>query len=541
MKKEAVIIAMVLTLLITAGCKSSSPEKNSMNADNITDFPEYASTWNEEINIKEEKFYSDFQTISLGKVVLVVDSNTYDSLKEEIERFADDISTDMNTNVKILSDSFSSPEDVRDALLSEKVSNGDFDGAIFIGDTPWQYAMTKGSVLGSGPSDAWYLDLEGRNQYYQRKTTCEGNDSACKASYVEIDADEGLKHVPRWSGRILPPVGRPNRLELLKNYFDRNHNYRLGGIEYEGALLYAPDFSLSQYSCTGYNDCFLKAIGRLVVTGITSEDKLTLIMGEPGSNNTKSTYLVKQQEPNKFEWINAHGSGNNFWTGNDDEYITYDDIAKNEPGALFSSFISCSVGDFSVTDNLASAYVFEGQGLAAYGATIPIFGGSLFDSNVDSSTLILGYGGRLYEAFDSETRHYFHIIGDPTLRINKLQGGCRLAFNTTLIDFGKVNLKKENGIIQNFDDLTTVIKIRDEGSEDCRLQLSLKSDDFSGIGYNFSEQKNLLYTIKQGETEEISLSVSPKESSKGLLTGSLRFIANDQQYIKYLPFTMILE
>lgn len=512
-------------------------------------FPNYPATetGNSEQGDGEEKFYSDFPISPPKKVVLVVDSDTYGSLMEEINRFANDISSDMDTNVKVLSNSFVSPEDVKEALLSEKASDGDFDGVIFIGNIPFQYAHTKGSVLGGpAPSDAWYLDLEGRNQYNPGAGHYEdcGNGNMCTVasggvSYVEIDAGDGLKSVPRWSGRIFPPLGRPDRLGLLKKYFDRNHDYRLGKISYEGALVYGPDNSLTV--CTDYNECFSNVKTSLVDSGIASEDKITAIVALTQQESTKGTYLAKQRELHRFEQMTAHGEPTGFYAGNG-EKLSYSDFVKNPPGALFSSFASCSVGAFHATNNLASAYVFEGNGLAAYASTTPILAGNIFARRAlsGSSYAILGSGGRLYEAFGFRANHYFHILGDPTLRINEPAGGCVLAFNTLSLDFGNIDLAKIAKIDRV---MQKAVKIKNQGSEDCSIK-SISYDPESqleGFGSGGININELPYTLKPGEVVEMTVIISPPDSAKGYIAMPLKFVTNGLQYIKELPLTITVE
>lgn len=487
-----------------------------------------------------EVFYSDFPLKTPKKIILVVDTKTYQILKSEIDRFSDDISSDLKTNVKILSKDYASVLDVKNSLLKEKADNRDFEGVIFIGDVPLQYVHLKDSQGAFGvikPSDAWIVDLEDNNIYTEKTDTQCKIDSSCNKKYIEVNADEGYKEIPRWSGRILPPIGKSNRIELLKQYFDRNHDYRQGKLIYDGALVYGPDPTLN--ACKQSDECFSAAKNQIVdMARITTGDKLNVIVGLSSEEKTKSSYLSKQQAPHKLEWINAHGSTTSFITGTG-ETVTYSDLVNNKPGALFSHFISCNVGSFEVQDNLATGYVFEGKGLAAYASTTPIFGVSPFDPILkDPFTTIIGVGGRLYET--STTRHFFHILGDPTIRINEpSRGGCKLAFNQTDIEFG--NVKVSGWSFVNPNEAIKRIKIKNEGTATCHLG----HIEVSGLASGYGFYKNIgdiygtgLDKIEPGETVEFSVSVGITrkdiESVNKIIlsSGMVRFITNDPQYFK---------
>ena len=489
-------------------------------------------------------FYSDFPLATPKKIVLVVDTSTYKTLKTEIDRFANDIFLDINSKVKILSKEYASVWEVKASLIKEKEDNGDFEGAIFIGDVPWQYVNLKGlqGVFDAiKPSDAWIIDLDDNNIYTDKIDTQCIIDSSCSKKYIEVNAGEGYKEIPRWSGRILPPIGKTDRIELLKQYFNRNHNYRQGNINYEGALVYGPDSTLN--NCKQFDECFSAVKNQIVDTArITTEDKLDVIVALSPDESTKNTYLSKQKELHKFELVNAHGTETFFVTSKGDS-VTYSDLVNNPPGALFSSFFSCSVGSFDVKDNLVTAYIFEGMGLAAYASTVPIFIVSPFISHStgDLSIVTLGVGGRLYEAFP--TIHFSHILGDPTIRINKpSQGGCKLAFNQTNIDFG--DIKISGWSFENPNDAYKRIKIRNEGTDTCYLGYI----EVSGLASGYGFYKNIgdvyaveLNKIEPGEIIEFSIGTgiarmdveNPNKIIRSL--GIVRFITNDPQYTKSIP------
>lgn len=535
-KSKTTLLLVVLVIIIAAsvGIYYILPqEKQSQINEQQT---------NQALIAPSDIFYSDFPLPTPKKVVLVVGDTTYQTLKMEIDRFANDISSDLKTNVKILNKNYNSPAEVKDSLLKEKNNNGDFDGVIFIGDIPWQYIYMGYIDIEGGvstfyrPSDAWLIDLENNSNYTEKTNPgCYPISlPECSVSkYIEINPP--YKNIQRWSGRIMPPIGKSDRIELLKKYFDRNHEYKTGKLKYEGALIYSPDPTL--HTCKTFDECLSNAKRSFVDTGMTTEDKLNIIIGV-SSQKTKTAYLLNHQKNYKFEFINAHGTTTAFSTLKDSgESISYSDIVNNKPGALFYNFLSCNVGSFDVSDNLATAYVFEGNGLAAYASTVTIYVSDPLN-NPNFENFLIGTGARLYEVYPS--MHFLEILGDPTIRINEPpKSKCRLAFNQTNIDFGVINISEgitEENVRSGKGRL--YLKIKNEGLDACNLKFVM-TDTSVGI-------ENLLapLTLKPNEIYEFGIRImipEDLESNKKIASSALlRFISNDPQYIKTLPVLITL-
>ncbi|HIK00532.1 TPA: hypothetical protein H1016_03260 [archaeon] len=552
-KGALVLIGIVIVVVI--GIAVFSLTKVQKNQPEGKPEPQPAVTESKSVTQKgvstSDVFYSDLPVIAPKKIVLVVDATTYQMLKSEIDRFANDISVDLKNSVKILDKNYGSPSEVKTSLTQEKNNNGDFAGIIFIGDIPWQYLSTKGVLQSPAASDSWYLDLEDKNLYTEKiNTECKDpnlmdQEGKCIASYLEVTMGAGFeKSISRWSGRIMPTLGKSDRMELLKSYFDRNHDYRQGNLKYEGALIYGPDPTLN--ACKQSNECFSEAKKHFVdETHITTEDKLNVIAAVSPEENTEATYLSKQKEPYKFELVNAHGGTTSFMSGREKtDTITYSELVDNKPGALFTIFQSCSVGSFNVKDNLATAHIFEGNGLAAYAASLPIFTLSPFEPNFnDLSFFIVGAGGRLHEAFS--TRHYFNILGDPTIRINEPpKEGCKLAFNQTKVD---LDIRLTQNGVENNDELGKHVKIKNIGSDTCYIRFNevVSKGQGPAASFSFDKPKN---KIDPGEIVEFKISSGLQSYTSDLwgadktirFSGLITFVTNDPQYLKSIPVQVTL-
>src|SRR3989338_8548180 len=190
--KSFVILALAIigVVFISVCLQQQSPPAATV-ADNDTATENKSVAQNAE-NISEA-FYLDLMPPVPKKVVFVVDASTYQTLKMEIDRFANDVSLDLASSVKILAKNYNSPSEVKSSLIREKNENGDFQGIIFIGDIPWVYLRTKGVDWQSpAPSDSFYLDLEDKNTYTEKANAECGTDKLnaignnCTASYFEV-------------------------------------------------------------------------------------------------------------------------------------------------------------------------------------------------------------------------------------------------------------------------------------------------------------------------------------------------------------------
>ncbi len=542
------VITIGIILAVSVGnlyYQKLAQPKQLQHTSSVPTITDHRSTTDNKQLVANSMFY-DFSITPPKKIVLVVDKSTYQMIKVEIDRFANDIATDLNAGVKILDNNYGSPSKVKSALIQEKNNNGDFQGVIFIGDIPPQYIRTKNTGQSPAVSDSWYLDLEERNLYAEKiNNECKdpnlvNPEGKCITSYFEVESGFGYKTISRWSGRITPTLGKSDRTGLLKRYFVRNHDYRRGNLKYEGALIYGPDPSLN--ACTQYEKCFLAADKHFVdETHITTKDKLSVIAAITPDENTEAEYLSKQKEPFRFQLVNAHGGTTSFKSGigKISDMVTYSELIDNNPGALFSIFLSCSVGAFDVKDNLASAYIFEGKGLAAYSASLPIFTQSPFEPTFsDISYFILGSGGRLYEAFN--TRHHFNILGDPTVRIKEpSKEGCKLVFDTsqTGVNF---NLRISEKGVENSEEYKKQIKIKNVGSDTCYISFAEVVHEEWSSGFSYSKPKE---KIDPGEIVEFEispaiLSYTSDEWGVNQTVSSLafiKFVTNGLGYLNSIP------
>lgn len=489
------------------------------------------------------QFYTGLPPVRTNKIVIIVDSRTNEEIRPEIERFREDVANDLSSNVAVVSGNYRFPAEVKNALRKEK-EQGDFDGAIFVGDIPLQFLRIKSGeqFLGAGISDTWYLDFE-NDIYVEKKAEKQCLSSHfCIEDYIEVDGNALAKPLARWSGRLLPPLDEQNRIALLETYFDRNHAYRTGLLKYEGALIFAPDSALntSTNACKTQEACVSRAENVFVKHGVADKKNLEVIVAFSDADKTKDNYLVSQGKPHAYEMVHAHGNPVSF--GQPNEKIYFDDLVQHRSGALFTNLLSCNVGLVGAEKNIANAYLYHGNTLAVYAAGIEIEAWSPFSETVESKEIpLLGRGGTLFEALDNENFRF--IFGDPTLRITKpKESGCQLGFDQTSLPFGDIHISGSD--ILNKSDAVTALRIMNVGTETCALD----SIYTSGIGTNldfYENPKDLDLRkpdqIKVGEVVKVIVTIHPSlyeiKDERPVISerGTINFVTNDGQYLKSLP------
>ena len=347
-------------------------------------------------------------------VALIVDSNTYNALSNEILRFKTDIERDTNYNVSILYNNWSSASQVRDKLV-ELFDNQGLAGAIFIGDIPIMYITTEyeGTIYPKIPSDYYYQKLDGKNWNEETSDTIIQDINQKSNSFRSI-----------WTGRLYPPTinSFENKIKLLKEYFDRNHAYRINEFSYNKKLLFTD--SQAQKILDG-EDMYQEI--RSLADNIPNYTKLY-----NNSSNIDIAYSVSVEERKKeilekikdnyeIAIINIHGSSRSQWIGEKTNIVS-SDIIQNGSGSLFVALESCSNGNLTDRDYIAGWYLFSGQSLLIRAnTTVTMYVGminGLLSPNYFESYQLISSGsnfGDLYRITNNGVQSI--LFGDPTLSI----------------------------------------------------------------------------------------------------------------------------
>jgi hypothetical protein len=367
-----------------------------------------------------------------NSVAIFIDSNTHSNLTSQIQRLKSDIINDLGVNVFIFSDYWNDIEEIKDILI-HKYNHAALIGAILIGDIPTAYFEYQNS--GSTPTDRYFQDLSD-------KFIDVDGDGKFEREYYMAETDVTMRDI--WTARIKPPVGGSEGIELLRDYLDRNHNYRIGNLTYDKKMLYYGSISINQndMSRQDYNDLVNQIDD---YTGLYESDDEVDSIYDTDLEIQKRNYLTALMNNYDFVFVNVHGTVWHQWLGElnpgDQCVVHYNEIKEFRPQPFFSVLASCSNGDFTTENYFAGWYLFSGNSLVvkANSTVSMLVGATEVEFLRDYIPLGLGV---TFGDMDKNDLSFLvsHILGDPTLILRPKPTGDlpRLYLNTSDIDFGNV-------------------------------------------------------------------------------------------------------
>lgn len=336
-----------------------------------------------------------------GKILIVVNSSIYGSILDSLTMYKKDLQREGYT-VEVYSWSGGTQATFRAFL---KTNRTNLVGAVLVGSLPipWtEDVFIYGSDLDSIATDSYYNELD--SAWYDTD-----NDGLLDSTQVASP----IRDVDLWIGRLDP--GNCDSLDAiasLKNYFSRNHQYRLGNVvRASRSLRY---INIRYTSCSGSPtfDAWAEVY-----------DENACIDSGTAGGNSKATYLNKIKTDLEALITVAHGSscsgsGHTFeQTGY--ECVSFWDIQNAYSRPLFVHNGSCAGTDWTRRNTLSKSYIFgKASGLAVAGQTISIgLLQGLFEHMGGRKTL-----GEAYKIAYSEEglgQLPLALLGDPTLRLRK--------------------------------------------------------------------------------------------------------------------------
>ena len=357
-------------------------------------------------------------------ISVIIDSETYSILAYEIDRYIQDIKKDLNVNVELKIYVKTVPVFVIKSYLKKLYNDYRLNGVVLIGDLP-TYDFISEAYPDGIPSDYYYMDIETRCKY---------------PSFRSSESGFCTDYLSRfWLGRITPPVKGEDGMRLLKDYFERNHNYRNVNLFFNKEILfYAPDYDISkieddgqEYIFSRLNETLVDELTRKQIYDFNPENALMSYLGE----NRDQDYIDKLKKQYEIVVFNGHGTPT--FHSND---ITSETIKTTKPKALYYLFNSCSIGKFTEDNYLAGRYLFSGNGLVVKATTVvveaPFPPSYQFRKGLDllSKGEIFGNADIVIGSSVAST-----LLGDPTLRLNynKTKPITNIEISRHEIDFGK--------------------------------------------------------------------------------------------------------
>lgn len=344
------------------------------------------------------------------KFYIFLEISLYPALQSSLDLFMLDL-TGEGYDVSLVTMSGGSPESFRTLLQSYYA--GGMQGCLLIGDLPVPWYETEGEEF---PCDLFYMDLDG--------------------VFDDADADGMFES---HTGNVAPEiyVGRltaspltldgANEVDLLLNYFEKNHRYRCGLMPVDNrALVYVDD----DWAGPGWSFDMAGAYGRRT----TVYDRWTT-WGPDYMDRLPQDYEIIGVFVHSWSGGHAFKDPTEAWS-----WVYVNEIKAVQPRAHFYNLFACSNSRYVEPDYCGGWYIFcPDQGLASIGSAKT---GSML--NFQDFYNPFGEGMEIGEAFrrwfetqagggfaqwEIDWYYGMTLCGDPTLTLQKKSNNDMLQFD----------------------------------------------------------------------------------------------------------------
>ncbi len=334
---------------------------------------------------------------SQGDMLVLVEKALYPQIKQSLQRYVLDVGRDGYwANIYLIDGG--KPTNVRHFIATRRTRP---KGVLMVGAIAAPWFEHQSSQF---PCDLFYMDLNG-----------EWNDVDANGMY---DSHDGHLSPEIWVGRLWTPTKGGSDAKLLNDYFERNHEFRLGQLGHaRSALAYVDD------DWQGFGDCAFDQMFPPSSIEVYTDPLKT------------DADLYKSEVHNQRSWVQlcAHSwvKGHALRTGDTNEYIGVDYFRDtNPPNAHFYNLFCCGPGKYTIPDYLAGWYVFDKKsdahtpGLAAIASAksgsmlfFEDFYGPLGQGKVIGDAFVDWWKARGPDHEDWEKGWFYGLVllGDPTL------------------------------------------------------------------------------------------------------------------------------
>ncbi|MGB0430866.1 MAG: T9SS type A sorting domain-containing protein, partial [Bacteroidia bacterium] len=357
-----------------------------------------------------------------GGAIVLIDSFFIDSLQSELQRFTEDLELEGWQTKTIYAGRNELVPDVKQRILDTYDENS--VALVIIGHVPVPYSgnFTKfavippdGHIEGSGnhtgawASDAFYADLDG-----------EWTDVSANHKDAKLDRGDNVPGDGKYDQTKIPSdvelqVGRidfwemnafdKTEIELMRNYFERNHNYRIGKWVANDQALIDNNFTAFNLASTGYHN----------FSTFYTDNKIS----------DTSDYIMAQRRES-FTWSYGCGAGS-FTTCNglfNNKRASTTNIAEAPLNNVFTILAGSYFGDWDIANNFLRAPLCN-QSLVSFWGGLPRwyvhhmakgynigYGTKLTMNNIADYD-----NGNFNNSFNSI---HIALMGDPTLTMKGL-------------------------------------------------------------------------------------------------------------------------
>jgi hypothetical protein len=350
-----------------------------------------------------------------GRVILVVDSTYASDLTAGLARLQADLVGDGWTVLRHDVPRAGSPNDVKSLLRADYNADPINTRAVFIlGHVAVPYSGNINpdmhpAHIGAWPADVFYGDMTGTwTDSTVSSTSAEDPRNFNTPGDGKFDQSEIPGNVVLQVGRVdlsdLPAFGSRTELDLLRQYLDKDHNYRHRVFSAERRGLIRDNFGdiNGDAPATDAWRAFAPLFGSDNIQVIGPGDFFPTLSG------------------NSYLWAYGGGGGEYYQA---DGVGSTTDFAQQSPQAVFLMLHGSYFGDWDSTDNfLRASLASSGYGLAAAWTGLPhwYFHHMALGEPIGLSVLLAQNNRGLYKNQLNLSAGQVHIalMGDPTLRLH---------------------------------------------------------------------------------------------------------------------------
>lgn len=345
-----------------------------------------------------------------GKCLLVIDTTYTAGMENEIYRLMKDISGDGWKVERMNVAADDAVLDIRNAIINNYNADPDLQAVFLFGHVPVPYSGNLNpdghpDHLGAWPADAIYGDMDGE---YTDETV--DNATASRTENWNVPGD-GKYDQTVLKSKIELQVGRVDLYnlpsftqteeQLLKQYLDKDHNYRIGNMEINRRGLIDDNFGAfggEAFASSGWRN-FSPMFGPV--------------------NEFEADYFSTMYSEN-YLW--SYGCGGGWYQGAGGVGSTTE-FAADTTKTIFTLLFGSYFGDWDVTDNFLRAPLANAWTLSNAWSGRPYwhFHHMVMGENIGYSARVTQNNQGTYMA--NICPHWVHIalMGDPTLRMHTVK------------------------------------------------------------------------------------------------------------------------
>jgi hypothetical protein len=329
---------------------------------------------------------------SISTVLVVVNANIRPAIQEALDQYKNDLKAVEGQDVIVVEYVSGSPSDLKAQILGYYKSLSSFHplvGCLFVGDLPIPW---YGDLSNKYPIDMYYMDLEGDWE----DTNGDG--------IFDQHPDELEPLI--WVGRLAAGPIDGAEAELLMDYFDRIHRYRIGQLDItDRAMAYVDDDWIPKGDY-----------------GLSSAYSNVTLIDDVAATNADD-YINRLNENIEFVHVAVHSTPfnhtfkqNHNWDGS----VANTTILNLNPHPAFFCLDACQSARYTENNYIGGCYIFS------RGNCLVVIGETMNANSMDGPKEFYSYFGEGLSLGDSfikwlkNGRVNYHldrtILGDPALR-----------------------------------------------------------------------------------------------------------------------------